>query len=79
MDEKHGHWKTREKNAVLITLVTDDVEGWYDYLKKSGVKLLTEVMQPNKFPVKCFFFEDPGGYHLEVQKFLNPETEKKFK
>jgi len=78
VDEKHGHWKTREENAVLITLVTTDVESWYDYLKNCGVRLLTEVTQPEKFPVSCFFFEDPGGYHLEIQKFLLPETAVKF-
>ena len=79
VDEAKGHCRAQETNAVLITLVTENVEGWYDYLKACGVKLLTEVKQPEGFPVECFFFEDPEGYQYEVQRFLDPETARRFK
>jgi len=78
VDEAKGHCRAQETNAVLITLVTEDVEGWYAYLEKCGVKLLTEVKQPDGFPVECFFFEDPEGYQYEVQRFLDPETARQF-
>ena len=74
-----GHCQPQETNAVLVTLVADNVEDWYAYLKECGVKLLTEVKQPGNFPVKCFFFEDPEGYQYEVQRFLDPETARRFK
>jgi len=79
VDGAKGHCRAQETNAVLITLVADDVEAWYDYLKECGVKLLTEVKQPGGFPVKCFFFEDPEGYQYEVQRFLDPETSRRFR
>ena len=78
VDGAKGHWRAQEKNAVLITLVVDDVRGWFDYLKENGVKMLTEIQQPEIAPVECFFFEGPGGYHFEVQRFLEPETAEKY-
>jgi predicted enzyme related to lactoylglutathione lyase len=78
VDGEKGHCQVQETNAVLITLVVQDVEGWYAYLKECDVKLLTEVKQPEGFPVQCFFFEDPEGYQYEVQRFLDPETASRF-
>ena len=74
-----GHWRPKNENAVLITLVVDDVQGWYDYLKAKGIKLLTGIQKPKIAPVECLFFEGPGGYHFEVQRFLDPETAKAYK
>ena len=78
VDGAKGYCQAQETNAVLITFVVENVEGWYAYLKGCGVKLLTEVKQPKSFPVKCFFFEDPEGYQYEVQRFLDPETARRF-
>jgi len=79
VDGAVGHWQPRAENAVLITLVVDDVEGWYDYLEAKDVKLLTGIQKPEIAPVECFFFEGPGGYHFEIQRFLDPETVKVYK
>jgi len=79
VDEKKGHCKAQDINAVLITLVTDDVMGWYKHLLSHGVKMETSVQKPENFPVECFFFKGPGGYEFEVQSFLIPETSEKFK
>ena len=79
VDESKGHCRAQDTNAVVITLVVTDVEHWHDHLKKCGVKILTELQQPQEFPVKCFFFEDPEGYQYEVQTFLKPETARRFR
>jgi predicted enzyme related to lactoylglutathione lyase len=79
VDGARGHWRARAENAVLITLVVDDVRGWYDHLKTQGVKMLSEILTPEIAPVECFFFEGPGGYHFEVQRFLDPRTAARFK
>jgi predicted enzyme related to lactoylglutathione lyase len=73
VDEKRGFLRAQEKSAVLITFVTDDVLGWYEYLKSKGVKILTELQKKEDIQVQCFFFEDPGGYALEIQRFLKPD------
>jgi predicted enzyme related to lactoylglutathione lyase len=79
VDGAKGHWRTQEQSAVLITLVVDDVKAWYEDLKIKGVKMLSEIRKPDIAPVECFFFEGPGGYHFEVQRFLDPETAARFK
>jgi predicted enzyme related to lactoylglutathione lyase len=68
-----GFCQAQEKNAVLLTLCTDDVSGWYEVLKGQGVKLLTELQQREEIQIRCFFFQDPGGYTFEVQQFLKPD------
>ena len=78
VDEKKGFLRAQEKNAVLITLVVDDVSGWYEYLKSKGVKMLTELQEKEDIQVRCFFFEDPGGYALEIQRFLKPDLARIF-
>ena len=79
VDGAKGHCRVQAESAVLITLVVDDVQGWYEYLKENGLKMLTEIQTPEIAPVACFFFEGPGGYHFEVQRFLDPETADKFR
>jgi catechol 2,3-dioxygenase-like lactoylglutathione lyase family enzyme len=73
-----GFHQAQGQNAVLVTLVVDDVQGWYDYLENQGVKMLTELQHREEIQIECFFFEDPGGYTLEIQKFLKPELAQVF-
>jgi predicted enzyme related to lactoylglutathione lyase len=78
VDEERGFHKAQKKNAVLITLVVDDVLGWYDYLKRKGVRMLTELREVEDIQVRGFFLEDPGGYAIEVQQFLKPDVARIF-
>jgi extradiol dioxygenase family protein len=64
---------------VLITLVTEDVHQWYARLKDAGVAIDGAPAIQEKAKVECFFFEGPGGYAFEIQKFLNPEIAMHFK
>lgn len=73
-----GFHQPREENAVLVTLVVDDVLAWYSYLKEQGVKLLSEVKDVEEIQVRVFFIQDPGGYALEIQQFLDPEVASTF-
>ena len=76
--EEKGFHKAQQKNAVLITLVVNDVSWWYDYLKGRGVKMLTGLREVEDIQVRCFFLEDPGQYTIEVQQFLNPDVARIF-
>lgn len=73
-----GFHTPQERNAVLVTLVVNDIEGWYERLKSRGVKLLTELQHREEIQIRCFFLEDPGGYSLEVQQFLKPHLAELF-
>jgi len=78
VDEEKGFHKAQKKSAVLITWVVDDVLGWYDYLKRQGVRILTDLREVEDIQVRGFFLEDPGGYAIEVQQFLKPEVARIF-
>jgi predicted enzyme related to lactoylglutathione lyase len=73
-----GFHKAQEKNAVLLTLLVNDVAQWCEYLKSQGVKIVTELEEKKDIRVRCFFLEDPGGYSIEVQRFLKPELARIF-
>jgi predicted enzyme related to lactoylglutathione lyase len=73
VDEAQGYCDAPAAKNVLITLVTDDVHQWYERLQAAGIAIdAAPAVQP-KANVECFFFEGPGGYAFEIQKFLNPE------
>ncbi len=61
------------KKTALITFVTDtieEVDEWYEKLKRHGVKLLTEPKTHEDIGVRGFFLQDPAGYSIEIQYFL---------
>jgi predicted enzyme related to lactoylglutathione lyase len=70
---EQGFHQVQDQSAVLITLVVDDVRWWYEHLKSHGVKLLSELQHREEIQIRCFFFEDPGGYSYEIQQFLKPD------
>lgn len=73
VDEAKGYCNAPSEKNVLITLVTEDVHPWYERLKEAGVAVDAPPAIQTKANVECFFFEGPGGYAFEIQKFLNPE------
>lgn len=73
-----GFHQPRDENAVLVTLVVDDVLGWYEYLSERGVNLLTGVKKVEEIQVRAFFLRDPGGYTLEIQQFLDADVAEVF-
>jgi hypothetical protein len=79
VDAAQGHCSAATEQNTLITLVTDDVQGWYEHLLSRGVHLESRPQVNPKANVECFFFEGPGGYAFEIQRFLNPEVSMHFK
>lgn len=70
---ERGFHQPRQENSVLITLLVDDVAGWYAHLRDHAVRIVQEMEDRPDIGVRCFFLEDPGGYTLEIQRFLKPE------
>jgi len=73
-----GFHQAQEKSAVLLTLVVDDATAWYAYLQEQRVPLLTELQHREDIQIRCFYLQDPGGYSIEVQEFLQPEVRREF-
>ncbi len=71
VDEAQGSVPASEDKPVLITLVVDDVDAWYQYLRDKGVRVTEEPQMHEDIGVYCFFTEDPAGYKIEIQKFVD--------
>ena len=57
---------------VILTLVSDDVDAWYQLLKHRGVDLMDSPKANPEYQIYHFFFKDPNGYWIEIQKFNQP-------
>lgn len=57
---------------VILTLVSNDVDGWYENLKSKGMALLGPPKANPQFNIYHFFLKDPDGYWIEIQKFDDP-------
>ena len=73
VDEKRGSLKVQKNSAVMLTLVSADVRGWYTYLQEKGVEFVRELAISEEIQIEYFFIRDPGGYIIEIEKFLKPE------
>ena len=73
-----GFHRPQERNAVLLTLVVDDAAAWYQHLAAQGITLLTELRHREDLQIRCFYLQDPGGYSIEIQEFLQPEARRQF-
>lgn len=77
VDGNKGHLKHQPQSATLLTVVSEDVAGWHEKVKAAGVTGLSEVLRGTY--CEHFFFEDPAGYAIEIQRFHNPDVAKLFK
>ncbi len=66
----------RPTKGVILTFVTEDVDGWHDRLASKGATILHEPRTNEEYGIYHFFFEDPNGYLLEVQRFLRPDWDR---
>jgi hypothetical protein len=77
VDGNRGHLKHQPKSAVLLTIVSEDVQAWHEKLSAAKVPGLSDMLR-GAF-CEHFFFEDPAGYAIEIQRFHNPDVAKLFR
>lgn len=63
----------RVEGGVVLTLVDPDVEGWHAKLKARDANVPDKVEYSETYRVTHFFFRDPAGYLLEIQRFERPD------
>lgn len=61
-----------QPGAVILTLVTEDVAGWFERLEARGAPTDGAPRVNPRFQIEHFFATDPNGYRVEVQRFLDP-------
>ncbi|MBA3531099.1 MAG: VOC family protein [Ardenticatenales bacterium] len=59
---------------MILTLISDDVDGWYDRLRGSGAIVVRAPERNEEFGIYHFFARDPNGYRIEIQRFLSAEA-----
>ena len=63
--------RVQEKNAVMISIVTDDVDGWYERIRQdSSVTILKAIYDNESVPIRAFLVQDPGGYTVEFFQWV---------
>jgi catechol 2,3-dioxygenase-like lactoylglutathione lyase family enzyme len=56
-------------DGVVLCLVTQDVDDWFDRLSKAGVACDGPPRLNPIYGIYHFYFRDPDGYLLEIQRF----------
>ncbi len=74
VDEARGMHSGDEPKSVTLALVTDQVEGWWEYLSDQGVEVRFPLRVEEGSAHDGFVAVDPEGYLLEFERF-NPHPE----
>lgn len=74
VDAERGMHTAEEPKSVTLAFVTDEVEGWWNYLSAAGVPMRADFDLIDGRPHDGFVAIDPEGYYLEFERF-NPHEE----
>ncbi|WP_375504109.1 VOC family protein [uncultured Nostoc sp.] len=58
-----------KQSSVIFTLVTQQVDEWFEYLKERGVEFEKPPTLNEKYNIYHCFLRDPSGYLIEIQRF----------
>jgi catechol 2,3-dioxygenase-like lactoylglutathione lyase family enzyme len=61
-----------DTTGVVLTLVTDEVDQWYERLRAWGVAFESAPAHNPTYNIYHCFLRDPNGYLVEIQRFLDP-------
>lgn len=61
-----------DPSTVIFTLVTQDVDQWYEKLKEKGVPFDKAPAINPRYQIYHCFLRDPNGYLVEIQRFEDP-------
>jgi catechol 2,3-dioxygenase-like lactoylglutathione lyase family enzyme len=59
-------------SGVVLTLVTEDVDAWYEQLTGLGVAFEQEPTHNDEYGIYHCLLSDPNGYLIEIQSFDDP-------
>ena len=65
VDETRGSHQVSESKPVMLSIVTDEVDAWYEHIRAADVTIVSEISDGTAVPVRSFMVEDPGGYTVE--------------
>jgi catechol 2,3-dioxygenase-like lactoylglutathione lyase family enzyme len=71
VDGENGMHSPDEPKSVTLSLITTEVDGWYEYLEGRGVAMHRPLSDATRLPIRGFVALDPEGYFLEFETFLD--------
>ena len=69
VDATKGMHTAEEPKTVALALLTDQLDGWWEYLKSQEVKIKYDYKPREGSPHDGFVALDPEGYLLEFERF----------
>jgi catechol 2,3-dioxygenase-like lactoylglutathione lyase family enzyme len=63
-----------EPRGVILTLVSDEVDAWYQRLSAQGIAFDKPPTYNPRYRIYHCFLLDPNGYVIEIQRFDEPLT-----
>lgn len=73
VDSEQGTLRASDAKPVIISTVTDDVDGWYEHLVAQGVTIFKPLKESERLSLRGFMALDPEGYALEFEQFYPAE------
>lgn len=58
--------------GVILTLVSDDVDAWFERLRAAGVPVEKPPTRNPRYNIYHCFVRDPDGWRVEIQRFEDP-------
>lgn len=68
----HSTIVSADKSTVIFTLVTSEVDKWYEKLESKGVVFESKLVYNSTYKIYHAILKDPNGYLIEIQKFIDP-------
>ena len=65
--------KINQKDGVILTFVSADLDAWYDHLHAKGYAVEKPPSFNKKYNITHLFCRDPDGYLVEIQDFHDPQ------
>jgi predicted enzyme related to lactoylglutathione lyase len=69
VDGDIGYHKPSPDKPVMLTVIANDPDAWYQHFKKHGIETLNTPQDNDELNVRMFLLKDPEGYIIEIQKF----------
>lgn len=65
-----------EPQGIILTLVTPEVDGWYEMLRAQGIPFEKAPAFNPTYNIYHCFLRDPNGYLIEIQRFVEEDWDR---
>jgi predicted enzyme related to lactoylglutathione lyase len=70
VNTERGTLKPNKEKPVMLSIMVEDIDGWYDMLQEKGVKTNHPPQKGADIDMMGFLCWDPEGYVIEILEFL---------